>query len=288
MPQTGWNKVTKDGRDWLVVDLAQLHVPLDWDPSSNMFLAVAAPSAGFGTALANFPALVQGDPGPAPTIEGVDFTPLAYDDPTPNVAEFDLVAPATTLTGPVYRLNLALHMGPPGEDGTTSIDMDSITGTPIFKRMIQVNASATGFEFVSPKVGDLYVPASINSTAIGNPNSTLAPVVIPAQDFDWRPEVVGHTIVTPESTPDVRVDMYARLNGETNGNIIGSCPGIVNATERLHFSPVPAPGSADSFNKVLAGQSATIHQRVERQAGTKTYSTSASTTRFGVRVHPIP
>jgi hypothetical protein len=137
-------------------------------------------------------------------------------------------------------------------------------------------------------VGDLYVPASINSTAIGNPNSTLAVVAVPAQDFDWRPQVTGHTIITPETTPDVRVDMYARLNGETNGNIIASCPGISNVNERLHFTAAPAPGSADSFNKVIAGQSATIHMRVERQAGTKTYSTAASTTRFGVRVQPTP
>src|SRR4051812_30736750 len=98
--------------------MAELHVPMDWDPSSNIFIAVAAPSAGFGSAEGNFPALVKGDPGPASSIEGIDFTPLAYGDPTPDIAEFNLVAPATDLSGPVYRLNLALHMGPPGEDGT--------------------------------------------------------------------------------------------------------------------------------------------------------------------------
>jgi hypothetical protein len=262
-------------------------VPLDWDPSSNMFFACAAPSAGFSSGMGNFPALVQGDPGPAPTIEGVDFTVLTFGDPTPDIADLFLVAPATDLTGPVYRLNLALHLGPPGADGTTSIDLASITGTPLAGKLIQVNATADGFEFISPKVGDRYIPASLSSTSSGNANSTIGAVSIPPQNFDWRPEVVGQTIVTPTGA-NIRTDLLARLNGETNGNIVGHAFGISGVTERLTLSSAPPPGSADSYDKVLAGQGATVHLRVERQSGTDTYTTAASTSLFGVRVQSIP
>lgn len=286
MPVTGWNRVTKDGRDWLVVDLAQLHVPLDWDPSSNMFLAIAAPSAGFSTALANFPALVQGDPGPSATIEGVDFTALAYDDPTPNFAEMNLVAPATELTGPVYRLNLALHMGPPGQDGTTSIDLDSIGGDPSFKKLIQVNSSADGFEFVSPKVGDRYLPASLLSTSSGNANATIGLVAIEPQDFDWRPDVRGQCVITPTGT-NIRVDLRARLNGELGGNIVARGFGISGVTQNIWLDGMPPAGVDDGFDKVLAGEAATVHLRVERTAGSDTFTTAASTSSLGVRVQPV-
>jgi hypothetical protein len=51
MPVTNWNTTTIDGKQYLVIDMAKLRVPLDWDPSSNVFLAVAAPDGVDGEAL---------------------------------------------------------------------------------------------------------------------------------------------------------------------------------------------------------------------------------------------
>jgi hypothetical protein len=50
----------------------------------------------------------------------------------------------------------------------------------------------------------------------------------------------------------------------------------------------PDAGAADSVNKVLAGNPATIFFRTEKQSGTASYSASNSTARFSVEVAPCP
>src|SRR5438309_10487140 len=108
-----WNVTTINGVPMLVIDLAQFRIPLDWDPSSNMFLAVAAPNAAVQQAIGTgaFPALLQGKDGPPPGLSTIiNFTPLAYDDATPDSASW------TELSTNLYQLNLALHRGPPGQD----------------------------------------------------------------------------------------------------------------------------------------------------------------------------
>src|ERR1700747_2498658 len=151
MPVTTWNIATIDGVDYLVISVAQFRVPLEWDPSSNMFIAVAAPSGGLG----NFPALVKGDPGDAAQIDSViNFTALDYSDSTPDSASF------TTLSPGLYQLNLALHKGSPGSSGTTTImSATDLVGTPTAGNIVVVNSSANGFVYATPKVGDLYRPA---------------------------------------------------------------------------------------------------------------------------------
>src|ERR1700758_196964 len=105
MPVTTWNTTTINGVDFLVISTAEFRIPLDWDPSSNMFIAVGAPTGGVG----NFPALVKGDPGPAITLDSViNLTVLDYTDPTPNSATL------TLLGGTDYQVNLTIHAGQPG------------------------------------------------------------------------------------------------------------------------------------------------------------------------------
>lgn len=53
MATTNWNVTTIDGQEYLVMDSAEFRIPLDFDPSSNMFVAVAASPGGLG----NFPTL---------------------------------------------------------------------------------------------------------------------------------------------------------------------------------------------------------------------------------------
>jgi hypothetical protein len=180
-----------------------------------------------------------------------------------------------------------LHKGEPGADGTTSISLSSITGTATYKKLIQVNSAATGFEYTAQKVGDSYYPASIASTPSGNPAYTLCSIGVAAQAFDWRPQVAGYTIITGTGT-NVTVDLIARLNDAAAGNIVGRCPGVTS-TERLILSEAGAPpGSADSYDKVAAGAAVTIYLRAERQTGTDTFTTSNTTTRFKVKVNPVP
>lgn len=282
MAVTSWNTTTIDGVEYLVIDTAKFRIPLDWDPSSNVFIAVAAPTGGLG----NMPALVQGDPGShAEIYPAINFSALEWDDPTPNSASWTTITPPTVSTPGVYRLNLALHTGEPGDDGDTIIDPDDY-GTPVYKKILRVKSDLTGFEYQTQKVGDKYHPATLNSTPSGNPTFTLGIVSIPAQDFDWRPIVTGQTVIAGTGS-NLRVDLIARLNGESSGNDVGRGFGVAGTTDRLSICDGAPAGSADSWDKVLQGNSATVHLRVERQSGSDTFTTSASTTRFSVKVNPI-
>ena len=288
MPTTTWNTTTINGKEYLVIDTAKFRIPLDWDPSSNMFFAVAAPDGGLGS----FPALVKGDKGDAPTISGVILTSMNWDDPTPASATF-------TSTGPgVYTLNLALHEGEPGADGTATLDPTAF-GTPVSKKLLVVNPAANGFIYQTQKVGDRYYPTTINSVPSGNAAYTLCAVGVPAQDFDWRARCFGSVQVTGTGA-NVSVDLVARLNVEASGNVIARAfdtPGnaliLTNFTHPPHVL-IPAVTTTDTtagganYDKVNTGAPATIFMRTERQSGTDSYTTSGTRTTFSVEVHPIP
>lgn len=283
MPVTNWNTTIIDGKEYLVIDVAKIRVPLEWDPSSNVFIAVAAPTGG----VMNYPALVQGDDGDTPQIDNtINFTALAYNDATPNFASWTETSPN------VYRLNLGLHNGSPGAAGTSTLNMASY-GTPAYKKILIVNAAANSFQYQTQKVGDRYYPAVISNTPSGNAGYTLCSVPVTAQDFDWRPTVSGQCAITGTGS-DVRVDLIARLNNDTAGNIVGRAIGASELDAATHLHPThvlsagaPA-GSADTYDKVLAGNPATIYLRAERQNGAETFTTSSATTFFRVRVDPVP
>ncbi|MCV7100970.1 hypothetical protein [Mycobacterium palustre] len=283
MPSTDWYETTIDGQDWLIVPTGQLRIPLPFDPSAPVIIAVAPPLGG----IASFGALVKGDPGfPAQFDEDVDFTPLEPDDPTADFASLTLVSPATDVSGPSYKLALGLHKGAKGDDGAAVLT-PSDYGTPAPGKTLILNPDGSAFILATPKVGDTYYPASLNNTASGNPTSTLGVVAIPPQDFDWRPKAFAQTMISPTGS-NVRVDVIARLNGESDGNDVGRGFGMSGATERISITPGAPAGSPDEWDRVPAGQSATVHLRVERQSGSDTFTTSATTTRFAVKVDPIP
>lgn len=283
MPVVNWNTTTIDGKDYLVIDVAKIRVPLEWDPSSNVFIAVAAPTGG----ILNYPVLAQGDRGPSPDLtDDIDLTALEWDDPNPDAASFSEVSPG------VYKLALTLHKGPAGNDADTVLDPNDFDNVAPFK-VIRVNSGASGFEVATEKVGNSYWPAVINSTPSGNPTYTLASVSVPAQDFDWKPHVEGQVIVDPTNN-NVAVDFVARLdlgglNAETAGNIMGKGFGIAGASPPpVSICSGPPAGSVATYNRVPAGQSAIIHFRAERRTGTQTFTTSNTTTWCGVEVRPIP
>lgn len=254
-------------------------------PETGAAVLLLRPKDGMG---ANIPAIERGEPGlPAAIDETINFTELDHDDPTPGGASWDPLAPPDPETGTpgLWRLNLALHRGAPGADGSVELDPEDFSVSPVAGQVLAVNAGADGFELVSPRVGGRYIPASVNNTTTGNVNSTLAVVSVPAQPFDWRPRCHGYTVVTGEGS-DVRVDFLARLNDENGGNIVARCTGVA-ATERLTLVPGPPAGSADGFDKVSAGSPAVIYFRCERQSGSLTYTTSSSTTLVSVEVLPI-
>lgn len=290
IPTTTWNVTTIDGVEYLVIEVVQFRIPLDWDPSSNMFIAAAAPVGGLGA----FPALVQGDTGPPPTLDTINFTALEDNDPTPDSASWLETSPG------VWQLTLLLHKGIKGDDGDTILDVDDF-GTPLAKKILIVNSTVDGFEYQTQKVGDRYVPAAVASAPSGNPNYTLCSVSIPAQDFDWRPDISGQCIITPTAA-NVRVDLVARLDAglggtpELSGNIVGRSFGLAGSggfgaatTPRSQVMSAGPPAAASStYDKVAANTAAVVYMRAERVAGTGTFTTSSDTTYFNVRVRPIP
>jgi hypothetical protein len=254
---------------------------LDWDANSNMFIAVAAPTGGLGS----FPALVKGDTGDVPTLRDVNFTVLEVDDVTPDSADWVLVSPG------LYDLDLALHKGPQGDIGDTVLTPSDF-GTPVAGKIPVVNSTLDDFELQSPKVGDRFVAASYTSAPSGQPVYQIASISIPAQNFDWRPEVSGSCVVTVTSA-NVRADLVARLNDPASGNIVGRGFGTVNTSHGslatvVNLASGPPAAASSSYDKVAQGSSAIIYLRVERQAGTGTFTTSDDTTWFCVRVCPIP
>lgn len=286
MPLATVTTTTIEGIDYYVFDLAKLRIPVDWNPGSNIFLAVAVPDGG----LANFPILAQGDPGGTPEIdEDVDFTPLAWNDATPDSASFTEISPN------VYQLSLSLHTGEPGDDGVMELDVDAY-GTPLAGKIIVVNEDADGFEYQTQKVGDRHYPGSYNSTPSGQSSYTLAIVSIAAQDNDWRPEPHGDCEVTGTGT-DVQVNLVARLqvggvDVETSGNIVGRGRGQAGQNPPpITLIPGLFPGTyppATDFDLVPAGVAAVLYYRVERQSGSDTFTTSDTTTSFWVKVNPVP
>lgn len=286
MPVTNWNSTFIDGKEYLVIDVAKFRIPLEWSPSSNMFLAVAAPDGGLG----NFPALVAGDDGLPATIDSsVVFEALDYTDPSPEYASFTEIAPQ------VWQLNLGLRNGAPGANGTTLLDPNAY-GTKVAYRILQLKPDLSGFEYTAQKCGDRFYPTTIAAVPTGNPAYTLCAVGISPQPFDWRPSVEGQTVFTGTGS-DVRVNLIARMsttgviNGETAGPIVGQGFGPIG-TNTAGISTVlssgPPFGVVDTYDRVLANNAATIYLRTERQAGINTYSTDPVTTTFGVKVNPIP
>lgn len=285
MTVTNWNQVVIDGKNFIAIDVAKFLIPLDWDPSSNMFIAVAAPNGGLG----NFPALVKGDDGDTPDIDlDIDFTPIPYGDATAEFASWTETSPN------VYKLNLGLRSGQKGDDGDSILDPTDY-GTPVAGRLLRVKSDLSGFELFAPPVGDRYIPASVTSVPTGNPAYTMCHINIDAQPFDCRVEIEGQTVVTGTSS-DVRVDLIARLddgtglsNRETAGPIVGRGFGLVGIGPSVpHFTPGPPAGSSGTYDKVLAGNTSIVYVRTERQAGSGTYSTDDDTSYFRARVFPIP
>ena len=285
MPVTNWNTTTIGGEPFLIIDVAQLRVPLNWTPSSNVFIAVAAPNGINGDAILSYPALVKGDTGDAAALDtAVALNVLDFTDPTADSASFAEIAPG------IYKLTMTQRRGPKGNTGVPSIvspQASDLVGTPVAGKLIAVNAGANGAVYVSEKVGDWYIPATgaVVNAPSGNPGFTIATVAIPAQPNDWRPTAQASTIVTGTGSSLI-ADLVARLNS-SSGNEVGRCFGMA-ATERLQLTPGPPAGSPDTWDRIAAGVAANVLVRVERQSGTDTFTTSASTTRVRVKADPIP
>lgn len=234
-------------------------------------------------------AVEQGPPGqPAGLDPAIALTPLAFGDTTPDSAFFELISPPTPTAAGVWKMHLALHVGKDGEPGTMVWNPADLSATPKAGWLPAVKAGVDGFELVPYKLPEVFYPGSINNIGSGNVNATHAQINIPPRPWARRIRAQGFTVVTGEA-PDVRVNLLARLNGEADGNIVGRCVGIAQV-DRLAFSPgkpIQAGTSADGYDTIAAGASATVHICCERTAGTSTYTAAAAMAQFNAEAWPL-
>ncbi|MCV7255351.1 hypothetical protein H7J86_24615 [Mycobacterium hackensackense] len=252
------------------------------DPSTGAAVIMLREDGGVGD---GFSAIEKGDPGsPAELVNPVVWNEKAWDDPSPLTASFITVRPPTATESGQYQLVADTRAGKPGDDGNTILDpADFGGGTP--GQTLVINTDGDGFELTAVKIPEAFFPGSVRNTPSGNVSYTIGQIAIPARPYARRVIAHGGTVVTGEGA-DVRVDLIARLNGETGGNIIGRCPGIAQ-TERLTLWSGKAAGLADDYDQLPANAEGTVWIRLERQAGTTTFTSTASTTRVWAEVLPL-
>lgn len=285
---TEWRQV--DGYNgypgrWFVIGMSELAFRIEDDGTvTSFFLAAASPQGGLSQGLSNIPALLRGPDGRSPSLVLGSFVELAHDDTTPGRLTVDLIAEATEVSGPVYAVNGALHGGTPGAPGA-AIVKPSDYGTPQFGQQLSVAAGESTFELSYPRVAGIHRPGAIAS-AVGTVGEyTMATFDVPAGTYgnDWTPVVQGNAIV--QSGAAARVDLIARLNGETSGDIVAR--GI--AMSSTMSQPNLASGlEGTATGIVAAGDAATVYVRTKWMSGSPLgYTAPAATARFHMLAVPV-
>lgn len=277
MAEEPWPRIVFGGKEFWQVESTTL---IEVDPEGQTYFLVGTPQGNVG----NLGPLVKGDPGQRTVFqEGGDLTPLRWDDPTPSSIQVVEVSPGSDTQPQVVKLVGALREGQPGQDGSTSIDLETVGGTVAAGRMLVVNPGVDGIDAAPVPVGGMHWPASL-SNAPGGTNSTfvLGTVSVGSgvYSFDWRPRINAGCHVAASSS-DARVDLVARL-GAADGPVVGRATGQAGERDRLIVVSGPDAGAADGTNRVPAGSPATIYLVAEKQSGSATYSTSLP--RFSVEV----
>lgn len=264
------------------------------NPETGIAYLILTPEGGFG----NLPFLATGESGKPPIFDSITMTEVDPDVPLPAP---NPIVTTVSEGGPGvaahYTMQFFVHAGQKGDTGTIVIkNATDFATTPALASdtdgyHIVYRHSDGKFVPTAPRVGNLYVPNSISSTAYNTtPNRMLVSVSIPAQKFDWYPRCFGQVAVT--GAADTRVDLVARLNDPASGDQVGYSKGIGGATPPVNvLIPAMPPGSSipGPYGKVAAGDPATIYLRAEQKAaGSGSWSTPASPdSTFCVEVVPV-
>lgn len=248
------------------------------------------PSGG----VSNLPALVQGDPGPAPTLRNVNVTQVAY-GVSPSTSTWTLVTPGPP---PVYDLNLYVNSGQQGTAGTnatisTASDLEGGppgSGTDGYT-LYWVNADSK-WKISAPK-RTIYPYAALNSSfaAAYNGNAgyyIVSSIGVPSQPYAWRPKV--HAGLYAGGTLNTHVDLVARLNNATTGDQVGYGLGVGGVgpypiTMQSAFGASVA--GASTYGQVSAGSAATIYL-VAAQVNTTNDSWTTTNTNGYFTVEVVP
>lgn len=241
--------------------------------------------------VSNLPALVAGTPGLPPVLRNITVNQVPYGT-TPPSSTFTLVDAGGAGVASTYDLTLYVNSGQQGPATAGSISTATdLSGTPTDKYIVVYN-SATSKWVVSPqKVGDIYAPSSYSTYSGNAAQATLATITIPAQPFDWRPDVQGYA--APVGTANTKIELYSYLTNPSTGgqDQVGYGPGVTGAAPppvQLMRSFGTPPGSG-TYGKVPAGSAATLTLVAKQVAVTAdSWAVNSGTVNFSVKVNPIP
>jgi hypothetical protein len=254
------------------------------DTTTGVATLMLTPNGGLGS----FPTLAAGESGLPPVFDSVVMNEVNPGDTLP-ASTFTLVSPGGPGVASHYVANLYVHKGATGSTGpSTNISAaPDVEGTLTDSYILVYNTADTKWKISAQKVGDIYVPSTISSTSGNASTRTLCSFTVPALPYDWRPLAWGQCIVS--GTINTRVDLVARVNNATTGDVFAKGFGLAGVTDRPYIIPAIPPGSASSYAKVSAGSSATIYLQAIQQNGgtTDSWTTDTATTTFELKVNPV-
>lgn len=263
------------------------------DISTGVATLMLTPSGGVGS----LPALATGGPGLPPVFDSVTATTLAAGSTA--TASITQVSPGGAGVASHYTLALGIPQGAAGTAGSftisnaTDLEGGPPSGTTDGYIMKWVNAD-NKWKIVAQLCGDTANATSFTSASGNASPQTLCTVNIPAQPFDWRPQVTGFAV--PTGTANTNVDLICRLNNATTGDQVGYGKGITGAGSSgipaIPVTLVESFGSAigsGSYGRVTKGNSATLYfQAIQTAATTDAFSVPASSCSFTVKIDPVP
>ena len=256
----------------------------NWDPTTGAAVCTFTAAAGFGT----LPAILQGEPGLPPEFQ-ISMTQVPYGTalPSPNPT-VTLIDPGGPGIPSQYSLNFYVNEGEPGSVGSFALALAAdIVGarTAAVGKMLGITSSGStpAFGFVTPPVGSIWWPSTINSTGSSSTSSrTLCTVAVGPLDRPWFPLCFGQSVVTALDGT-AQVNLVARVGNASTGNIVAQGIGVANQPDAITLQAGPPAGSASGYGIINAGVATTVYFNAEQIGGTPAdYSTSASTTTFFV------
>ena len=234
----------------------------------------------------NLPPLAAGTPGLPPTLRNVTVTQVAYGT-TPPASSWSLVTAGGAGTASVYDLVLYVNSGAAGTAGAFSVSSGiDIVGTPTDNYILVFDTADSKWHWMPQLAGGLYAATSFTAYTGNAATATICTLTVPAQPFDWYPDVAGWA--TMNGTANTNVELACRLNNAVSGNQIGYGPGTPGAlTNNLFLVRAFGTPLAGGFGKVTAGNSATFYFMARQTAATTDAWSVSSAAGFSVRTMPI-
>ena len=238
--------------------------------------------------VSNLPVLATGPTGPPPVLKNVFVNQIAYGTALPASS---FAASSSGVAGE-YDLTLYVNSGAQGATGTTTISAASdVQGTPTTGYGLVYNTALGKWVVSATLAGDIYSTTTFSTVAASvAAQATIGTITVPAQPFDWRPDVDGYC--TASGGASAKVELACLVNDAYTGDRVGYGPGVTgNASPITLQRAFGAAIGTGTYGRVLAGSAATFYlvaKQVNSLVSGETWTVQGSSANFTVRVNPIP